>query len=53
MIDARVTFGSKFIADQQNKTTKETDDRLKEMGPSFVKMVGMALNAAEKEKAPN
>lgn len=51
MIDARVQFGSKFIADQQDKTPKETDERLKEMGPAFIKMVGMALNAQERDDA--
>ncbi len=52
MIDARVIFGNKFIQDQQDKSHNETDERLKIMGPAFIKMVGLALNHAEKEKAP-
>lgn len=51
MIDARVIFGNKFIQDQQDKSHNETDERLKIMGPAFIKMVGLALNHQEKQHA--
>lgn len=50
MIDARVQFGNKFIADQKDKTYQETDERLKVMGPAFINMVKMAIDESEKEK---
>ena len=51
VIDARLTFGTKFIQDSQaNLSIKETDNRLKIMGPAFIKMVGHAINHAPQEE---
>lgn len=48
MIDARTIFGNKFIMDQKDKSLKETNDRMKEMGPAFIRMIGDTLREKEK-----
>lgn len=50
VIDASVEFGKKFIRDNNEKTLKETDERLRVMGPAFIHMVGKALNEIKEEQ---
>ncbi len=57
VIDATQKFGEKFSKDQDGKSIQETNDRLREMGSPFTRMVGKAIDRINKhrtkEKAPD